>query len=190
MTDRTCSLCGSENNRSWTILSDGQQLCRACSDAMYEWERAVDDEITAAAGGPVAHRCPRRGESPIPDAYIEEGRDLAAPDYWRTIGGLNRCTYCGSLHPDEFMRRLRAGDEIGPTDKSYKAYMAPDHAKFYFQHLSVEQRREFIDMLNVKNGHADLAPEGTPAMRIGYPGHLYTEPFFVTRRPPASGESS
>lgn len=36
----------------------------------------------------------------------------------------NTCSWCGSLHQDEFMRRLEAGDiEVGPTDKSYKVYV-------------------------------------------------------------------
>lgn len=39
--------------------------------------------------------------------------------------------------------------------------------KFYFQHLSEDQRREFVELLNA----------GT--MRIGYPGHFYVRPFFT-----------
>jgi hypothetical protein len=180
--DRTCSLCGRENNQSITMIPPDLNLCRDCSDKLHAWQRALDDEITAARGGPTPMRCPRRDESPIPDAYIPEDRSPDQPDDWRIIDGQLRCTYCGSLHPDTFMERARNGEEVGPTDKSYKAYLDNPWAKFYFQHLSPEQRRAFIDMLNVKNGHADLAPEGTPAMNIGYPGRFYTEPFFMVRR--------
>lgn len=44
-----------------------------------------------------------------------------------------------------------------------------DIGKFYFQHLSVDQRRQFLDLVN----------SGT--MVIGYPGHFYTLPFFIRR---------
>jgi hypothetical protein len=45
------------------------------------------------------------------------------------------------------------------------------HAKFYFEHLSEEQRRRFIELLN----------ERKPV--IGYPGHFYVLPFFCRRDP-------
>jgi len=38
--------------------------------------------------------------------------------------GDNTCSYCGSLNPDEFMRRLEAGEiSLGATDKNYKVYV-------------------------------------------------------------------
>jgi hypothetical protein len=33
------------------------------------------------------------------------------------------CSFCGSLHPDRFMELVRDGWIVGPTDKSYKAYL-------------------------------------------------------------------
>lgn len=33
------------------------------------------------------------------------------------------CSFCGSLHPDQFMELVREGWIVGPTDKSYKAYL-------------------------------------------------------------------
>lgn len=42
-------------------------------------------------------------------------------------------------------------------------------AKFYYQHLSVEQQDEFIALVNERR------------MKIGYPGHFYVLPFFATR---------
>jgi hypothetical protein len=42
-------------------------------------------------------------------------------------------------------------------------------AKFYYQHLSDEQRAEFVEMVN----------DGR--MKIGYPGYLYRLPFFARR---------
>lgn len=44
--------------------------------------------------------------------------------------------------------------------------------KFYFQHLSVAQRREFVTLYN------------NDALTIGYPGYFYTLPFFCTEASP------
>jgi hypothetical protein len=41
------------------------------------------------------------------------------------------------------------------------------HAKFYFQHFSVEQQQRFIDLLNARK------------INIGMPGHFYVRPFFI-----------
>ena len=163
--------------------------------------------------------CPRRGEAP----FAMRGDD--GKDFWR--GGGDGCSYCGSISPEDFFAAVEAGAEIGPTDKSYKAYVdmpdpnagqprvvsstnfdpasegyvrvtaenadslplswddrkdagerdlwvkiAPTSArrqgKFYFQHLSPEQRRMFIELYNAKK------------MKVGYPGHFYSRPFFCS----------
>lgn len=118
--------------------------------------------------------CPRREESPAAD------RAFPGPDKYRPDGGLVgqalACSYCGSLPPDDFMEAVRQGAEVGPTDKSYKAYLRlPDggEAKFYFQHLSEDQRREFIDLLNARPRR----------VAIGYPGRFYVLPFFIAPAP-------
>lgn len=46
-----------------------------------------------------------------------------------------------------------------------------EHAKFYFEHLSDEQRRRFVELLNERK------------LKIGYPGHFYVLPFFIAREP-------
>lgn len=171
-----------------------------------------------------AQTCPRRMQElgPWP-------RD-AGPDTWATGRGLGgrdasgpSCSFCGSLDPDRFMELVRDGWIVGPTDKSYKAYLdkpateeekqrkkrnwlagdlaeaiklsaeadgkTPEEvadeleatyrashpmgdsagtvAKFYFQHLSEEQCREFIDLYNSRQ------------MTVGYPSHFYRWPFFM-----------
>lgn len=117
---------------------------------------------------PVTFTCPRRCEGP---AYATKDED-----HWRDDG---RCSYCGSISPDVFLQAVARGDEVGPTDKNYKVYVAlprPDvgdrrhsEAKFYFQHLSEEQRREFVGVVNQKK------------INVGYPGHFYVLPFFMVR---------
>lgn len=77
------------------------------------------------------------------------------------------------LSNDEFMQILRDGGEMGPTDKTYKVYVTHPGGedKFYFEDLTLEQKREFVDIYNSKQ------------MNIGYPGYFYTLPFFMVSIP-------
>ena len=110
-------------------------------------------------------------------------RRMAEPGPWERSEGLDRweqdrvglsCSFCGSLNPDRFRELVREGWIVGPTDKSYKAYLESPaegqaSAKFYFQHLSQEQQDQFIDLHNSRQ------------MKVGYPGHFYVPPFFTAR---------
>ena len=109
--------------------------------------------------------CPRRGEAPSRLVVNQ------ATDYWRRDG---TCSYCGSLRPSLLFEAIEAGARIDPTDKSWKAYVegpeAPKTrgaAKVYFQHLSVADRKRFVDLLN------------SGGIKLGYPGRFYVLPFFV-----------
>lgn len=80
------------------------------------------------------------------------------------------CNYCGSLHPDVFMEQLENGATVVPTDKSYKAYLrvaSGSEAKFYYEHLSDDQKNRFIELCNQKK------------LIIGYPGYFYVVPYFM-----------
>lgn len=59
--------------------------------------------------------CPR---GPAPGGRFQPGFDGTA--YWQAD---RTCSYCGSLHPQDFLDAAAAGAEITPTDKSYKAYI-------------------------------------------------------------------
>lgn len=116
--------------------------------------------------------CPRRMEGG--PWKLEENQDS-----WNSTGSGPSCSFCGSLHPDRFMELARGGWTVGPTDKTYKVYLSSPEgegdrkeAKFYFQHLSVQQQDEFIDLVNSRS------------MKIGYPGHFYVLPFFCGRPEP------
>jgi hypothetical protein len=68
-----------------------------------------------------------------------------------------------------------ADEATAAADEHWNKYEAPERkgrtvAKFYYQHLSAEQRAEFIELHN-----AD-------AMKLAYPGYFYVRPFF-TRAP-------
>jgi hypothetical protein len=138
--------------------------------AAEDWEIVTMEE--AAASQPIAtHTCGRRYEQ----ARTQAGEQHH--DHYRADG---RCSYCGSVSQEVFLKFVRDGGEVGPTDKSYKVYLhdvkdesgnvtvqAPG-LKFYFQHLDDMGRAEFIALYNDKK------------MRIGYPGHFYTRPYFCT----------
>ena len=100
------------------------------------------------------------------------------------------CSFCGSLNPEKFLELVADGWSVGPTDKNYKAYLRqasvnpsdqliasgeplPEpirhiQSKFYYQHLTSEQQRRFIDLYN------------GGLMQIGEPGYFYVLPFFMT----------
>lgn len=126
------------------------------------------------------HTCPRRAESgrDNPDSpFHGSGINL---DTWRDDAAGPCCSYCGSLQPERFLELARAGWIVGPTDKSYKAYLAEDEtsgrqSKFYFQHLSVEQQDEFIELHNAQQ------------IKFGHPGGFYVTPFFAQRRTTETG---
>ena len=102
-------------------------------------------------------RCPRRDENPMVD------ESFPAPDEWRSDG---RCSYCGSMSPEEFLRRVELGEPVTPTDKNYKAYLG--NGKFYFQHFSEEQCKRLIALVNAKQ------------VKFECPGYFYRLPFFMT----------
>lgn len=58
--------------------------------------------------------CPRRHD------FLAFQGDKERADRWRSDG---TCSYCGSIKPEEFMEAVWHGDQIGPTDKDYKAYV-------------------------------------------------------------------
>jgi hypothetical protein len=162
-------------------MSDGPQECPECG-RKFAWGRDADSASVEAQGeqwlscAENAHwkltfhmqtehpdasfRCPRRSEG-------VSGR-RKGNDWWDKRDGHKACSYCGSMLPDELFAAIEAGAEIGPTDKSYKVYvdLPRANAKFYFQHLSPSEQERFIALVNEKK------------IKFGYPGHLYTMPFF------------
>lgn len=95
-------------------------------------------------------------------------------DVWRED---KTCSFCGSLHPDEFFRLVEEGRKLTPTDKSYKAYVegsGSPSGKFYFQHLDETAQKKLIDLVNEKK------------IVFAEPGFFYVPPFF-TRPAPREG---
>lgn len=111
-------------------------------------------------------QCPRRDEIGGSNVFKLEKDD--------SFDKRDACSWCGALNPDTFMARLEDGSiKLGATDKSYKVYVHttdPNRPlqtiKFYFQHLSEDQMRRFIELYNEKK----LVFDG---------GSFYVWPFFM-----------
>lgn len=146
--------------------------CSRHADERDAARRAEEKAETEAAGGPWPQTCPRRYE------MFQQGGD-EGQDTWDIREQMHKglrarhCSYCGSLHPDDFMRLIQEGWVWHATDKNYKAYIgSPDgsssmETKFYFQHLSDKQRREVVGLVNA--GRVKFGPSG-----------LYRLPFFMS----------
>lgn len=102
--------------------------------------------------------CPRRMEEFGPWEHEEN------LDHWLDDG---TCSFCGSIKPDAFLERIRAGEQVQPTDKNYKAYIG-ERDKFYFQHFTEEQWHELVRLLNEKK------------VSFAYPGYFYCLPYALT----------
>lgn len=99
---------------------------------------------------PEPMECGRRRESFI-------SKSFPGPDHWQKFKTNSHrvCSYCGSLHPDDFFAMVKTASEtpedvdymtavrIEPSDKSYKIYVHSPGVrnaheggiKFYTQHL-------------------------------------------------------
>lgn len=103
-------------------------------------------------------------------AYLDrpatDDEKQARKERWLASGigkALKRAAEAEGKTPEQAAEELdRAYRAENPATDSVGAV-----AKFYYQHLSVEQQDEFIALHNEHR------------MKIGYPGHLYTPPFFT-----------
>lgn len=113
------------------------------------------------------------------------------------------CGYCGSLNPEEFMRRIEAGDcEITPTDKNYKAYIrnvggapfkqtyracpfdatctGPDDCTHYVTR-DQEDTKFYYEHLDDAQRTRFIDLLNQKKMKLSYPGYFYVLPFFCGR---------
>lgn len=71
--------------------------------------------------------CPRRDEHGL---MGEHPFKIPAKDHWREPTKMRphrTCSFCGSLHPMDFMVAMLNGALVTPTDKDYKAYIDLPH---------------------------------------------------------------
>lgn len=92
--------------------------------------------------------------------------------YVRNIGGEAFKQTYRQCPPEE--RKIVDGKEVttrcaGPDTCTHWVTREREETKFYFQHLSVDQKKRFVELLNEKK------------IQIGYPGHFYVRPFFIAK---------
>lgn len=135
------------------------------------------------------HVCPRRSEvfspddhtqdtwredgscsfcgSMNPDTFMER---LEAGDVRLAPTDKNYKVYVENEGGTQFKQTYRdcSGKECnkGPDECTHWVTREVSHSKFYFQHLSDEQKDRFITLLNEKK------------LKLGYPGYFYSIPFF------------
>lgn len=127
---------------------------------------------------------------PVTDPHLcpDRASSLAAikfpgPDSWDVMPNKDRtCSFCGSLHPDDFLRLVEAAADPGkpdhrldPTTKGYKWYVnqpGVDNAlqggiKFYNWHITKEAvPQETLDRLN------ELIPKALAASEVKYKAYV------------------
>lgn len=113
-----------------------------------------------------AQHCPRR----IADGYGPDSPFKTPKDgdiFFKPQNDVySRCSYCGSMSEEDFFDAITKKIALGPTDKKYKVYVG-DFGKFYFQHLSVDGQRRFIELYNARE------------VKFSEPGIFYVLPFFM-----------
>lgn len=152
----------------------------------------VDREEQLIAGMPRSqrfpeqHTCPRAVETPLRGLAIWDPGDHCSfcgslhPDVLMSrIEGAtvelgptdkNYKVYVHAVpYSAHFLQSYRMDGSLGGDDPAkweWTTRSIPE-TKFYFSHLSEEQRQRFVELLNAG------------CLRIGIPGHFYRLPFFV-----------
>lgn len=136
--------------------------------------------------------CPRRSEGPF---RLPEEDNWLGDDSCSYCGSMNPDTLMARLEvedvelvPTDKNYKVYVENKGGAKFKMFHSRSCPDDkcpvatcthwkvderngTKFYFQHLSEEQRTRFIELHN----------DGK--IKLGYPGHFYNPPFFTKRTP-------
>ena len=109
-------------------------------------------------------------ESPLTDE-----QKAAKRDRWMELDAIARAIRELGEKDGKTAERIQA-DLDDEWQRQESGWLHGDQsAKFYYQHLSTEQRAEFIALYS----------DGQ--MKVGYPGHFYRLPFFCKTRPAEGG---
>jgi hypothetical protein len=166
---------------------------------------ATGGDAEGESASVVKQTCPRRVTGFGPWAR-DEGLD-EWDNRTQLGGGIKalHCSFCGSLHPDTFMELLEQGAELGPTDKSYKAYIrrVDSEEPCDWCEGTGEQTNQvdgkcpmcrgtkvraagpetkfYYPHLSIEQQDRFIELHNSGRLRIGYPGRLYRVPFFARR---------
>lgn len=137
---------------------------------------------------PEEHNCPRGAENSDDGRAVWTGDSNCSycgslhPDVFMErieAGTVKLCptdkSYKVYVHaePDSagFFQTFRGPDDPGGDDPSKWVWTTREtnQTKFYFQHLSVDQRKRFVELLNEKK------------LKLDVPGYFYRLPFFIAK---------
>lgn len=121
--------------------------CAACGHVQLHHKDNCTVENCTCRGfidpGPGTQTCPRRMGEMGPWEYKEN------LDHWETsrwnpyyqstwpeqFERPRTCSFCGGIHPDDAIKLIEAGWEVGTTGKSYKRYLEPPGTRERYQIL-------------------------------------------------------
>jgi hypothetical protein len=114
-----------------------------------------------------------------PDEFLERIRqgtiELGPTDksykvYVRNVGG-EKFKHTSGKNVDE--KVVVDGKEFSRKEIEWTTTESDDN-KFYFVHLSQEQKKEFVELYN-----RSVTEQNPSLMKIGYPGHFCRFPYFM-----------
>lgn len=147
--DGTCSYCGSIDAATlFAAIEAGAQL--EPTDKNYKVyvtianPKAGQRRVISSASGPSHDEFIARGYLPTDSLSDEDEAVMLADGYGK-------------------------GTPFRPALVKFGVHEPTTRAKFYFQHLTDEERRTFVGLMNAKR------------INLAYPGHFYRLPFFVAR---------
>ena len=137
--------------------------------------------------------CPRQVQEATLQVQIDHVSKWAEDDHCNYCGALNNDTFMARLEAGDILlsgtdknykvyvknndgkqflqsfRNCPQGSNCkGPDDCAHWVTRETDHTKFYFQHLTVEQRQRFVELYNERK------------IKYEKHGELYFWPFFMT----------
>ena len=149
-----------KDHKSHWEIRDGVETCSYCGSlSPAEFFKAISEKRTL---GPTDKNYKVYVDVPHPNAgqpsVISSANHDPQGDGWVEVTKEN----IDDLPLDAYQRENYLGHwvKIAPQSDTL-------HAKFYFQHLSDDERTKFIELLNAHE------------LVIGMPGHFYQLPFFI-----------
>lgn len=106
----------------------------------------------------------------LPEPYPEELRVVSAITFKPEPSRISKENWIPINQVDPAMLKRDGWGTEGYTFVQTSQRGPFKHGKFYFQHLTPDERVKFVELLNQKK------------INIGYPGYFYQLPFFAVRK--------
>lgn len=144
--DDTCSYCGSLNPDTFMAKVEASEITLGPTDKSYKvYVEGIANPMAGARRVVSSSNAPFHGALQVSELGPE---DRAVVE---------------SAYPGPHRR----ADDHPPKYVTFGVESQTRFSKFYFKHLSVDQRKRFVELLNGKR------------LQLGEPGYFYVRPFFV-----------